>query len=340
MLIKDDFFEKYSDFYRGKKILITGGLGFLGSNLAIALVKLGAEVTIQDALLELYGGNTFNIEPIKDKVELHISDIRDEASVNWLVKGKDLIFHIAAQTSHVDSMTDPFSDLDMNCRGSLILLEACRRFNPAAGIVYCGTRGQYGRLEHIPVSEDHRMNPTDIYGVNKMAAEMYHFIYHRVHNIRSVSLRVNNTYGPRHQMKHGKYGILNWFIRLAMDNGTIKVFGEGSQMRDYNYVDDVTRAFIMSAACDEAWGKAFNLGSGKPVAFIDMVRIILSSAGSGKMEQVPWPKDRADIEVGDYIADFNLIEKVCGWKPEVMFDQGLKETVEFYNKHREIYFNA
>jgi UDP-glucose 4-epimerase len=175
-MIKNDFFEKYKNTFNGKKVLITGGLGFLGSNLAIALVKLGAKVTIQDAMLELYGGNLFNIESIKKDVDLHIADIRDEASTNFLVKGMDFIFHIAAQTSHVDSITDPFTDLDMNCRGSLILLEACKKHNPAVKIVYCGTRGQYGRLEHIPVSEEHRMNPTDIYGVNKMAAEMYHFI--------------------------------------------------------------------------------------------------------------------------------------------------------------------
>jgi UDP-glucose 4-epimerase len=337
-MINDSFIVKYKQIFSGKNILVTGGAGFLGSNLVHTLVQLGAKVTIIDAMLDLYGGNLFNLKPVKESTILNIADIRDKSSLEFLVKGQDYIFHIAAQTSHVDSMTDPLTDIDMNCNGTMLLLEACRLHNPSIRLIYCGTRGQYGKLDYTPVDEKHKMVPVDVYGIDKMAGELYCLLYHRVHGIKSLSLRVNNTYGPRHQMKHGKYGILNWFIRLAMDNGTIKVFGEGSQLRDYNYVDDVTRAFIMSAACEEAYGKAFNLGSGNPIAFIELVKLILKTAESGSMEQVPWPKERADIEVGDYVADFTLLKNICGWKPEVDLEEGLKKTVQFYRDNKKYYW--
>jgi len=326
------------DFYKDKKILITGGLGFLGSNLAIALVKLGAKVTLLDAMLPLYGGNYFNIEEIKDEVEVIIGDIRDGRVMESAVKEKELIFHIAAQTSHIDSMSDPFLDIDINCRGNIVLLEACRRFNPGIKIVYAGTRGQYGRMEYKPVDESHPLNPTDIYGVNKTAGEQYHFIYARSYGMRVCSLRINNTYGPRHQMKHGRYGILNWFIRIAMDGGVIKVFGEGNQLRDFNYVDDVTNAFLLAGAEERADGKIYNLGSGSPVKFIDLVKKIIEIAGSGKMENVPWPKDRKDIETGDYVANFEKIKNELGWQPGIFLDEGLKKTVEYYKKFKDKYW--
>jgi len=326
------------DFYKDKKILITGGLGFLGSNLAIALVKLGAKVTLLDAMLPLYGGNYFNIEEIKDEVEVIIGDIRDGRVMESAVKEKELIFHIAAQTSHIDSMSDPFLDIDINCRGNIVLLEACRRFNPGIKIVYAGTRGQYGRIEYKPVDESHPLNPTDIYGVNKTAGEQYHFIYARSYGMRVCSLRINNTYGPRHQMKHGRYGILNWFIRIAMDGGVIKVFGEGNQLRDFNYVDDVTNAFLLAGAEERADGKIYNLGSGSPVKFIDLVKKIIEIAGSGKMENVPWPKDRKDIETGDYVASFEKIKNELGWQPGIFLDEGLKKTVEYYKKFKDKYW--
>lgn len=336
--IKDDFYSSYKETFAGRNVLVTGGLGFLGSNLSLALVRMGARVTILDGMFDLYGGNLYNIEPIKNDIDLHIADIRDEASINWLVRGKAYVFHIAAQTSHVDSMTDPLTDIDMNCRGTMILLESLRRNNPGARLIYCGTRGQYGKLDYTPVDEKHKMVPVDVYGVDKLAAEMYCQLYHRIHGIKSLSLRVNNSYGPRHQMKHGKYGILNWFIRLALDNGAIKVFGEGQQLRDYNHVDDVTRAFIMAASCEDAYGKAFNLGSGSPIQFVELVKLILKTAGTGKMEQVPWPKERADIEVGDYLADYSLFKGICGWEPQVNLAEGLKATVEFYREHKEKYW--
>ncbi|MBI2267601.1 MAG: GDP-mannose 4,6-dehydratase [Armatimonadetes bacterium] len=327
-----------SAFYKDKSALITGGLGFLGSNLAHSLVTLGARVTLSDALLPLYGGNMHNVRDIRKEVHLEFCDIRDSLSMERLVRGQDVIFHIAGQTSHVDSMTEPLLDEEINCKGNLVFLEACRKWNPNAKIVYAGTRGQYGKLHSTPVREDHPMEPVDIYGINKLAGESYHLLYGRVHGLRVVSLRINNTYGPRHQMKHGKYGILNWFVRLALEDEAITVYGDGGQLRDYNYVDDVTEAFLLVGGRDEANGKAFNLGSGNPVRFMDMVKTLLSEAGSGRMVRIPWPRDRAAIEVGDYVADYSAIQSALGWEPRVGLPEGLKRTVEFYRQNKEFYW--
>lgn len=325
-------------FYHDKRVLITGGLGFLGSNLAVELVRLGARVTIADPMLPLYGGNMFNIEEIKDKITVHLSDIRDKEAMNEHVRGQELIFHIGNQTSHVDSMIDPLLDVDINCRGNIILLEACRSENPEVKIVYAGTRAQYGKPESVPVVETQGMHPTDIYGANKHAAEQYHMIYYHAFGLRSTSLRINNSYGPRHQMKHGKYGILNWFIRLALDNETIQIYGDGSQLRDYNYVDDVTQAFLLAGASDASDGEAYNLGSGNPIRFKEMVEKIIEAAGSGRSEFITWPDDRKQIEVGDYVADYDKFRKAFGWEPKIGFDEGLKETVAFYKKYRSHYW--
>jgi UDP-glucose 4-epimerase len=325
-------------FYQNKKAAITGGLGFLGSNLAIELVRLGAKVRLIDPMFPLYGGNLFNIEEIKDRVEVHLKDIRDGEAMRALVRDQDVIFHIGNQTSHIDSMTDPFLDVDINCRGNLVFLEACRHQNPDVKIVYAGTRAQYGRLESVPVSENHRMNPTDIYGVNKHAGEQYHHIYHQVYGLRTVSLRINNTFGPHHQMKHSKYGILNWMIRLAMDGETIPIFGEGDQLRDFNYVDDVTRAFLLAGSNPKTDGEAYNLGSGNPVSFRQIMEKVIDIAGSGEIQFIPWPDDRKRIETGDYVADFSKIRAELGWQPEVPFEKGMEKTIAFYRKYKKYYW--
>lgn len=326
-------------YYGGKKVMITGGLGFLGSNLAIALADLGTQVVLVDALLPLYGGNFYNIEGIKDRVGVHIVDIRAAEAMNRLVQGQDIIFNLAAQVSHLDSMTDPLLDLDINARGNLVLLEACRRFNPHVKVVYAGTRGQYGRAVETPVREDHPLRPADFYGVDKAAAEQYHFLYNKVCGLRATSLRINNTYGPRHQMKHAKYGTLNWLIRLAMEGRRIKVYGDGSQLRDYNYVDDVTEAFLLVGARSEADGEAFNLGSGQPIRFLGLVMAIIESVGNGSYECVPWPQERLAIEVGDYVADYSKINRLLGWSPKVSLTDGLAKTVEFYRQNWRHYWS-
>lgn len=328
----------YREFYNGRKVLITGGLGFLGSNLAHALVDLGAQVLLVDPLLPLYGGNRYNIAPIADRVAVNIADIRDAAAMDELVRGQEVIFHIGNQTSHVDSMTDPFLDIDINCRGNMVLLEALRHHNRDAKIVYAGTRAQYGRLDYVPVDEQHPSNPVDIYGANKHAAEQYMFIYGRAYGMRATSLRINNTYGPRHQMKHGKYGILNWFIRLAMDSKTIQVYGDGQQLRDYNYVDDVTDAFLRVGATEKTDGQAYNLGSNEHIHFIDLVKMVLAAAESGGLEQIEWPEERKVIESGDYAANTAKIEADTGWQSTVKLREGLARTVAFYREHQQHYW--
>ncbi len=325
-------------YYRGKRVLITGGLGFLGSNLACALVGHGASVSVYDALLPLYGGNMFNVEPVKDRVEVIIADIRDRARIGKAVAGKDVVFNIAAQTSHVDSMTEPLLDVEMNCAGQINLLEAVRNSAPECRIVYAGSRAQYGKIDRVPVTEDMHGRPTDIYSANKIAGEMYHFVYSSAFGLKFTSLRISNAYGPRHQMKHGKYGVLNWFIRLAIEGKKIKVFGTGAQMRDYHYVDDVTGAFLLAGMKDEALGEAFNLGGPEPVRFVDMVKTIVETAGSGGYEFVPWPADRKAIEVGDFTADTGKISRALGWRPRMELGEGIRRTVDFYRRFGKEYW--
>jgi nucleoside-diphosphate-sugar epimerase len=328
----------YHNYYHGKKVLITGGMGFLGSNLAIALVGLGAKVALMDAMLPLYGGNSFNVREIKEKVDFHCADIRDEGAVNYLVKGKDVIFHIGNQTSHVESMNDPLLDIDINCRGNMVFLEACRKCNPEARIIYAGTRGQYGKAHYIPVDEVHPTCPTDIYGINKHAAEQYFLLYSNYYEMNTISLRINNTFGPRHQMKHSGYGILNWFIRLAMDGETIKIFGDGSQLRDYNYIDDVTEAFLLAGESSAGFGEAYNLGSGRQISLKEIVEAVIKEVGKGKYTNIPWPQERKKIETGDFAADFAKFKKLTGWEPKIPFEEGLKRTVAFYKEYRDYYW--
>jgi UDP-glucose 4-epimerase len=326
-------------FYHGRKVLVTGGLGCLGSSLTLELVAAGARVTVVDSCHPMFGANEYNLDGVRDRVSVNVCDIRDADAMNHLVKGQDLLFHIGMQTSHVDSMTDPFWDIDINCRGNMVVYEAIRHHNPDCYVIYAGTRGQYGVLESTPVDETHRMQPTDVYGVNKVAAEGYGFVYHRAYGIPFCSLRVNNCYGPRHQMRHAKYGILNWFIRLAMDGETIKLFGDGSQKRDYNYVDDAIEAFLLAganrSACD---GEAFNLGSGRVRTLREATDLILEAAGCGSLELAPWPDDRKAIETGDYFADYSKFTAATGWEPRVEMEDGLARTVEFYKAHKAHYW--
>jgi len=327
-------------FYKNKKVAITGGLGFLGSNLAHELVRLGAKVTIIDAMLPLYGGNLFNVHEIQDQVQIFYDDIRDEKAMQTHLKNQDMVFHIANQTSHVDSMTDPFLDVDINCRGNLVFLEACRTQNPDMKIVYIGSRAQYGSVTKTPVSEDAPIRPTDIYGVNKHAGELYHAVYHQAYGMRTTMLRLSNTYGPRHQMKHGKYGIQNWMIRLAIDNKKITIYGDGNQLRDFIYIDDTIGAMLLAGSREETNGQVYNVGSGKAISFRGMIEKIVEIAGSGEIVTTPWPNERKRIEVGDFVADITKIKNEIGWEPKVPLEEGLKKTIDFYRKHKEHYWSA
>lgn len=325
------------NFFKSREVLITGGLGFIGSNLAIKLVELGAKVTIVDAILANFGGNKFNIWPVARSVTVVTGDIRNQKLVNRLVVGNSIIFNLAGTLSHIDSMTDPFLDLDINCRAQLCLLEACRKFNKSVKIIYSGTRNQYGRALYLPIDEKHIQEPTDINGINSIAAEKYHLLYGEIYGIDVVSLRMTNTYGPRHQMKHPKQGVLNWFIRQLLSGQVVNLFGDGSQIRDVNYVDDVVRALLLVAKSRKTTDQVYNLG-GAPITLKEFVAKAIEILGHGEFKLVPFPKERKAIEIGNYVADIKKIREEVGWEPKVNLDVGLTKTIEYYKKYKKHYF--
>lgn len=325
------------DYFRNKNILITGGLGFIGSTLAHRLVKMEANICLVDSLIPEYGGNNFNIHGIEDKVNVNIADVRDKHSMDYLVKDRDIIFNLAGTLSHIDSMTDPFTDLEINCRSQLSLLESCRKNNRDVKIIFAGTRGQYGKADRLPVDEKHLMHPTDVNGINNIAGEAYHILYNNIYGIRAVSLRLTNTYGPRHQMRHHKQGIINWFIRQLIDGQTIKIYGDGNQIRDINYVDDVVEALLLVADSEKTNGEVFNLG-GVPKNLKDLVEIMISVYNRGSYELVSFKEDLKKIEIGDYVADYGKITKTVGWQPKVSLEEGLRLSFDFYEKHKAYYW--
>lgn len=323
----------------GKKVLVTGGLGMIGSNLAVKLTALGAEVSIIDAMLPMYGGNFANIEEIKDKLFINVADIRDASAVNYLVQGMDLIFNLAAQVSYTDSQTDPLLDLDINCKGHLLLLEACRKFNPNVKIVFSGSRLEYGEIEGGEiVTEAHPLRPKSFYGIHKVVGEFYHQMYFKLHGIRTVCFRIANPYGIRHHMKHSKYGIVNYFIRKAMDGENIEIFGDGSQLRDYIYVEDIVDAMIAAGATTEADGEVFNLGTGRSVSFSKMAETVVDLVGSGSIRKVPWPENYRIIEGGDFECDISKACEVLKWQPDHSLREGIIRTVAYYKLHRSSYW--
>lgn len=324
--------------YSGKKILITGGLGFIGSTLAVRLVKLGADVTVMDSLIPEYGGNLFNVEPVKERIRINISDVRDRSSINWLVRDKDYLFNLAGTLSHIDSMRDPFTDLEINCVSQLRILEACRENNPNIKIVFAGTRGQYGRAQYLPVDEKHPLHPTDVNGINNNAGEYYHLLYNEIYGIRACSLRLTNTFGPRHQMKHARQGVLNWFVRLIIDGKRIKIFGSGDQIRDTNYVDDVVEAMLLAMVNDSTDGEVFNLG-GEPISLTRFVEALIKINGAGSYELVEFPGDLKNIEIGDYIASYEKFTKLTGWRPTTDLEEGLARTLLYYRDHKDHYWS-
>ena len=323
----------------GAEVLITGGLGFIGSTLAIRLVELGARVTLVDAMIPAFGGNLFNIAPIRDRVKLNISDVRDLHGMNHLVQGKDFIFHLAAQVSHLHSMlVGPFDDIDINIKGTAILLEACKAHNRNAVVVRAGTRGQYGPTSKLPVSEDAPLNPKGIYEISQLTAEKTLQVYAEHFGIRAVNLRLTNIYGPRGQMRHSQYVVANWFVRLAIDDETIRVFGDGSIKRDFLYVDDCVDALIESARQPAAHGKIFNVGFGTPTTFREFAERLIAIAGTGRWEFAPFSAERAAQEPGDFYSDISRITTTVGWKPRTPVDQGLRQTVDYYRRWKEHYW--
>jgi UDP-glucose 4-epimerase len=330
----------YRDFYGGRRVLVTGGLGFIGSNLVRQLVDLGADVLIVDAMIADYGGNLFNIAGIEDRVRVNIGDVRNESTMDVLVRDREIIFNLAGQVSHIDSMRDPYTDLDINCRAQLSMLEACRKFNPGVKVIFAGTRQIYGKPDRLPVDETHLVRPIDVNGVNKAAGEYYHLLYNNAFGVRACSLRLTNVYGPRQLIKHNRQGFIGWFIRLAIEDSEIQVFGDGSQMRDFVYVDDAADAFLRAGVCDACDGEVFNVGGSEPIAHRDLVRVLLDVAGSGRVTYVPWPAEKKQIDIGSFYSDSSKFRAVSGWVPRVGLHEGFERTIAFYRANLPRYLEA
>jgi len=326
--------------YANTKILITGGLGFIGSNLARALVNQGAEVTLVDSLIPQYGGNPFNIADFRDKVSVNICDVRDSHAMEYLVKGQDHLFNLAGQTSHMDSMSAPQTDLAINATAQLSILEACRKNNPDIQIVFASTRQLYGKPNYLPVDERHPIRPVDINGINKLAGEWYHLLYNNVYGIRACALRLTNTYGPGMRIRDARQTFLGIWIRLLLEGRPITVFGDGLQLRDFNYVDDCVDALLLAGASEQANGKIYNLGSAEVISLKDLAGKMISLGFGGSYEMVPFPEERKAIDIGDYYSDFLLIASELGWSPKIGLDDGLSQTIHYYKTHSDQYWDS
>lgn len=324
--------------WSGKKVLVTGGCGFVGSNLVSRLVSEGAKVSVVDALIPDLGGNLYNLEPVMDGIVLNVANICDENAMNHLVQNKDFIFHLAAQVSHVLSMSNPFPDVDYNVKGTTVLLEACRKYNPSARIIYTGTRGQYGQAKKLPVCEDAPQNPLALYELTKKWVEELCLLYRGRWGADVVLARLTNIYGPRSQMKSNKFGVLNWFVRLALDDETIPIYGSGNNKRDFLYVDDCVDALLLLAESGNTSGEIFNIGRDDWSTFLDAAEIIMRIAGKGRMEFVEFDQQRKPQEPGDFYSDISKIKKYVGWTPKVGLEEGINQTIEFYRRERSHYW--
>jgi UDP-glucose 4-epimerase len=322
--------------FNNKNCLITGGVGFLGSALASQLVNLGANVTLVDSLIPQYGGNLFNVAEIKDRVRINISDVRDEFSFRHLVKEQDFLFNLAGQTSHLDSMRDPFPDLDINCRSQLSILETCRHYNPDVKIVFASTRQIYGKPDYLPVDEKHLLQPVDVNGINKMAGEWYHILYNNVYDLRACALRLTNTYGPRMRIKDARQTFLGIWIKNVLQGEKFEVWG-GEQLRDFTYADDCANAMLLAAASEKSNGKIYNLGGKNIISLLEMAKIVISQNGGGEFEIKEFPAERKKIDIGDYYCDWSLIYEDLGWEPLVDEAEGIRRSLEWFREHMEHY---
>jgi UDP-glucose 4-epimerase len=326
--------------YTNAKVLITGGLGFIGSNLARALVAQGATVTLVDSLIPQYGGNPFNIDDIRDKVTVNVCDVRDPFAMAYLLRDKHYLFNLAGQTSHVDSMDDPQTDLDINAAAQLSILEACRKVNTGIKIVFASTRQLYGKPSYLPVDENHPIRPVDVNGINKLAGEWYHLLYNNVYGIRACALRLTNTYGPGMRVKDARQTFLGIWVRLLIEGKPIKVFGDGLQLRDFNYVDDCVQALMIAGASESANGKVYNIGSSEVVGLKALAEIMIDLGYGGSFELIPFPPERKAIDIGDYYSDFSMIKQELGWEPKVSLREGLERTMAYYQEHYQNYWES
>ncbi len=320
--------------FAGRCVLITGGLGFIGSTLARRLAEAGAKIVLVDSLIPDYGGNLFNLDGYADRVAVNIADVRDEYSMDYLVRGQDILFNLAGQTSHLDSMRDPYTDLEINVRSQLSILEACRKNNPGIKIVYASTRQFYGKPDYLPVDEQHLLHPTDVNGINKMAGEWYHIVYHQVYGLRATSLRLTNTYGPRMRVKDARQTFLGVWLKQVLCGEPILVYGDGRQLRDFNYVDDVVEVLLLAALDPRAEGQVYNLGSVEPpINLLDLAQLLIQINGQGQYQVVPFPPDRKVIDIGDYYSDFTKIRQELRWAPRTLLADGLQRSLAYYRAH-------
>jgi UDP-glucose 4-epimerase len=326
--------------YLNSNVLITGGLGFIGSNLAQALVEMGAHVTLVDSLIPQYGGNPYNIESIRDKVAVNVCDVRDPFAMAYLIKDKDFLFNLAGQTSHMDSMTDPRTDLDINAAAQLSILETCRNYNQNIKIVFASTRQLYGKPDYLPVDEKHPIRPVDVNGINKLAGEWYHLLYNNIYGIRACALRLTNTYGPHMRVKDARQTFLGIWVRLLLEGKPIKVFGDGLQLRDFNYVDDCVNALLLAGANEISNGKVYNLGSSEVIDLKSLARMMIELGYGGAFELIEFPKERKAIDIGDYYSDFSLISSELNWAPKVSLRDGLLKTMAYYQQNRQHYWET
>ena len=325
------------NFYKNKKVLVTGGAGFIGSTLVKELIRLGAKVKILDAFFSDQGANKFNLKSLENDIQVYHGDTRKKQDLERVLPNTDILFNMSGTLSHVDSMSNPWKDLEINTIAQINILEYCRYELPNIKIVYAGTRNQYGRAQYLPVDEMHPMIPTDTNAINKHAGEQYHLLYYRDFGIKSCSIRVSNTYGPRHQMKHPRQGVLNWFIRQLIDDQTVELHGTGEQIRDINYIDDVVDAFLLAAESDKVWGEAYNIG-GNPISLKEFVEKSIKVLGRGSYKIIQMPLERQKVEIGDFVANYSKITNDIGWQPKTSIENGLKETFDFYKRNKKYYW--
>ncbi len=324
--------------YHQKKVLITGGLGFIGSSLARRLVNEGADVTCVDNLFTTHGGNLFNVHDIQNKIRIHQKDVRDTDFMNEVIQGQDYLFNLAGQTSHLDSMTDPHTDLEINAKAQLSILEACKNKNPKIRIVFASTRQIYGKPDYLPVDEKHPLRPVDVNGINKLSGEMYHLLYHKVYGIKACALRLTNTYGPGMRVKDARQTFLGIWIKCITNKETFQIYGDGAQLRDFNYVDDVVEALLVAAEHSSTAGNVYNLGSEEVISLKALAELLVDCNGSGECKLIPFPEDRKAIDIGDYYSDHSLFSKLTGWNPKTSLREGLQKTLRYYAANRAHYW--